>query len=61
MVRVYGKVMEDKDKIPEISVEYVQVWPWLTFTLTDLGVEDCTNPRWLKYCKRCKGGRIYDP
>jgi len=61
LVRVYGTVLEEKDKIPEISVVYIRVWPWLTFTLTDLDAEDRTNPRWLTYCKRCKGGRIYDP
>jgi hypothetical protein len=61
LVRVYGTVVEEKDKLPQITVEYVRVWPWLAFTLTDLGAGDSTNPRWLKYCKRCKGGRIYDP
>jgi|SRR5579864_1901306 len=61
LVRVYGTVVEEKDKVPEIAAEYVRVWPWFTFTLTDLGAGDHTNPRWLKYCKRCKGGRIYNP
>jgi hypothetical protein len=61
LVRVYGTVVEEKDKVPQISMEYIRVWPWLAFTLTDLGAGDSTNPRWLKYCKRCKGGRIYDP
>jgi hypothetical protein len=49
LVRVYGTVVEEKDKIPQISVEYVRVWTWLTFTLADLGAKDRTNPRWLKY------------
>jgi hypothetical protein len=61
LVRVYGTVVEEKDKVPQIAAEYVRVWPWFTFTLTDLGAGDRTNPRWLKYCKRCKGGRVYDP
>jgi hypothetical protein len=61
LVRVYGTVVEEKDKVPQIAADYVRVWPWFTFTLTDLGAEDRTNPRWLKYCKRCKGGRVYDP
>jgi hypothetical protein len=61
LARVYGTVVEEKDKVPQIAAEYVRVWPWFTFTLTDLGSEDRTNPRWLKYCKRCKGGRIYNP
>jgi hypothetical protein len=61
LMRIYGTVVEEKDKILQISVEYARVWPWLTFTLTDLGAGDRTNPRWLEYCKRCKGGPIYDP
>ncbi|HKV60432.1 MAG TPA: hypothetical protein VJO16_00845 [Candidatus Acidoferrum sp.] len=61
LVRVYGTVVEEKDRVPQIAVDYIRVWPWLTFTLTDLGAGDRSNPRWLKYCKRCKGGRVYDP
>jgi hypothetical protein len=61
LVRVYGTVVEEKDKVPEVAVEYIRVWPWLTFTLTDLGAGDHNNPRWTKFCKPCKGGRIYNP
>jgi hypothetical protein len=61
LVRVYGKVAEEKNNVPELVVEYVRVWPWLAFTLSDLGAEDHSNPRWAKYCKACKGGRIYNP
>jgi len=61
LVRVYGKVLDEKNEIPLVAVEYIRIWPWLTFTLTDLGAEDHTNPRWAKYCKPCKGGRIYNP
>jgi hypothetical protein len=61
LVRVYGKVVEEKNNVPEIAVEYIRVWPWLAFTLSDLGAEDHSNPRWAQYCKVCKGGRVYNP
>ncbi|HEY2461640.1 MAG TPA: hypothetical protein VGI16_12570 [Candidatus Acidoferrum sp.] len=61
LVRVYGKVVEEKNNTPLIAVDYIRVWPWLTFTLTDLGAGDHSNPRWTKICKPCKGGRIYNP
>jgi hypothetical protein len=61
LVKVYGKVVEEKDKLPTISVDYLRVWPWLTFTLTDLGASDESNPRWTKFCLPCKSGRIYNP
>jgi hypothetical protein len=61
LVRVYGQVVEEKDKVPEIVAVYVRVWPWGTFTFTDLNAGEGGNPRWEKYCKLCKGGRIYNP
>jgi hypothetical protein len=61
LVRIYGTVIEEKEKVPQVVVDYIRVWPWLTFTLTDLGAGDESNPRWAKYCKPCKGGRIYNP
>ena len=61
LVRIYGVVTEEKNKLPNVSVEYLRVWPWFTFTLTDLGAEDHSNPRWAKYCRICKGSRIYNP
>lgn len=61
LIRIYGKVAEEKNDLPVVDVEYIRVWPWLTFTLTDLGAEDHSNPRWTNYCKPCKGGRIYNP
>jgi hypothetical protein len=33
----------------------------MTFTLTDLGAEDKSNPRWKKECKLCERGRVYKP
>jgi hypothetical protein len=61
LVRVYGKVIEEQNKIPHIAVEYMRVWPWLTFTFTDLGGSDASNPVWAKYSKFHEGQRIYNP
>jgi hypothetical protein len=61
LVRIYGTVVDEKEKLPQIVVDYIRVWPWLTFTLTDLGAGDQSNPRWAKFCQPCKGGRIYNP
>jgi len=61
LVRVYGTVVGEDSGIPQLSVDYVRVWPWFTFTFTDLGPQDHSNPEWAKYCKICKGGRIYKP
>lgn len=61
LVRIYGKVTQGQDGTPEISAEFVRVWPWMTFTFTGLGAEDRTNPRWRKTCKICEGERVYRP
>ncbi len=61
LVRVYGKVIEEKDKVPQIAAEYIRVWPWGTFTFTDLNGPGDGNPRWAEYCKICKSVRIYNP
>jgi hypothetical protein len=62
LVRVYGKVVTEDSNVPQIAVEFMRVWPWLSFTFTDLGPEDHGNPRWAEYCTLCKsGGRIYNP
>lgn len=61
LVRVYGTVSGEKDGVPQVDVDYLRVWPWQTFTFTDLGPENKGNPQWEKYCRLCKGGRIYDP
>lgn len=60
LVRVYGKVAQ-KDGSPFVEPEFIRVWPWMTFTFTDLGAQDKGNPRWKKECKICKGGRVYRP
>lgn len=61
LVRIYGKVTDEKDKVPEVAVEYIRVWPWLTFTFTDLAGEDHSNPRWRQYSKVKPGTDIYVP
>jgi hypothetical protein len=62
LVRVYGKVTSEENNVPRIAVEYMRVWPWLSFTFSDLGAEDHSNPRWSQYCTACKSGvRIYNP
>ena len=61
LVRVYGKVKQQEDGVPVIDAEFIRVWPWMTFTFTDLGAEDRTNPRWKKECKICEGDRVYRP
>jgi hypothetical protein len=61
LVRVYGKVKQQENGIPTIDAEFIRVWPWMTFTFTDLGADDRTNPRWKKECSICKGDRVYRP
>jgi hypothetical protein len=60
LVRVYGKVTQEHG-MPLIEAEFIRVWPWMTFTFTDMGAEDKTNTRWKKECKLCKNGRVYRP
>jgi hypothetical protein len=61
LVRIYGKVSHQKSGPPRIDAEFIRVWPWMTFTFTDLGGDDRTNPKWKKVCKLCKGQRVYRP
>jgi len=61
LVRVYGKVTAEKDKVPEVVVDYIRVWPWRTFTFTDLSGEDHSNPRWQKYSQVKPSQDIYKP
>ena len=60
LVRVYGKVKVEQQSAV-IQAEYIRVWPWMTFTFTDLGASDRTNPRWKSECKVCKNTRVYRP
>ena len=61
LVRVYGVVTRRENATPLVQAEFVRVWPWLTFTLTDLGAEDKSNPRWKKECQLCERGKVYKP
>lgn len=62
LVRIYGRVTGEINGMPEVSAEYLRVWPWMTFTFTDLGPKNSGNPEWTKLCQLCKPGeRIYNP
>lgn len=61
LVRIYGKVTSETARVPEVEVDYIRVWPWMTFTFTDLAGEDHSNPRWRKYSKVGPSDRIYVP
>ena len=62
LLRVYGRVTGEKNGVPEMTGEYLRVWPWLTFTFTDLGPSNNGNPEWARLCQLCKlGGRIFNP
>ena len=61
LVKVYGKVIGEVENRPKVAAEYIRVWPWMAFTLTDLGPADHGNPQWRKLCKRCQSGKVYNP
>ncbi len=61
LVRVYGRVVSENGSVPEVVVDYVRVWPWFTFTFTDLAGIDHSNPRWQQYTRVKPGDRIYTP
>jgi hypothetical protein len=55
-------VTGEKNGVPELTAEYLRVWPWMTFTFTDLGPKNSGNPKWAELCQLCKpGGRVYNP
>jgi hypothetical protein len=60
LVRVYGTVTDEKQRVPEVHVEYIRVWPWRTFNFMDLTGNDHTNPRWRK-SSRVSGMNVYSP
>ena len=39
LVRIYGTVVEEENGIPQISADYVRVWPWLRLHSLILGLE----------------------
>lgn len=61
LVRVYGRVTGETNGVPEVAVDYIRVWPWMTFTFTDLSGEDHSNPRWQAYSKVKPSQKIYMP
>jgi hypothetical protein len=61
LVRIYGKVTCEDNGVPQVTVDFIRVWPWMTFTFTDLGGQDHSNPRWQKYSRVQPGDRIYVP
>jgi hypothetical protein len=61
LVRIYGTVASETARVPEVKVDYIRVWPWMTFTFTDLAGEDHSNPRWQKYSQVKPTDRIYVP
>jgi hypothetical protein len=61
LVRIYGKVDGESNGTPHLAVDYGRVWPWGTFTFTDMGAGDKSNPEWAKFCQICKKGKIYNP
>jgi hypothetical protein len=61
LVRIYGKVTGDDNGVPQVKVEYVRVWPWLTFTFADQADTDHSNPRWQRFAQVKLGDRIYTP
>jgi hypothetical protein len=61
LVRIYGKVMLEENNLPLVVVDYIRVWPWMTFTFTDLAGPDHSNPRWLKVSQVKPTDDIYKP
>lgn len=61
LVRIYGKVTSENARVPQVAVEYIRVWPWMTFTFTDLAGPDHSNPRWQQYSRVKLGDQIYVP
>jgi len=61
LVRIYGRVTGERSGVPEVAVDYIRVWPWLTFTFTDLAGPDHSNPRWWQASQVKPGDQIYMP
>lgn len=58
LVRIYGVVVGEKNHVPQVLAQYMRVWPWHTFTFTQYGPADQSNPRWAKFTNI--GGQIYN-
>jgi hypothetical protein len=61
LVRVYGTVTRETAGLPEVRVDYIRVWPWMTFTFMDLAGNDHSNPRWKKAATAAGSANVYDP
>lgn len=61
LARIYGVVTGEKDGMPQVFVQYVRVWPWHTFTFTEFGPADKSNPRWRRYAHTGPGWKVYNP
>jgi len=61
LVRVYGKVVNETAGVPQVAVDYIRVWPWMTFTFTDLAGPDHSNPRWWQAAHVKPGDQVYMP
>lgn len=60
LARIYGVVVGEKDNVPQVLAQYIRVWPWHTFTFTEFGPADKSNPRWGKYAHTGPGWKIYN-
>jgi hypothetical protein len=60
LVRVYGTIRGEEEGTPVLAAEFVRVWPWMTFTFSNLMSKDRTNPKW-KDLRSVGRGRIYNP
>ncbi|HEX3967975.1 MAG TPA: hypothetical protein VHW70_08425 [Edaphobacter sp.] len=61
LARIYGVVIGEKNGVPQVLAQYVRVWPWHTFTFTEFGPADVSNPRWSRYAHTGAGWKIYNP
>jgi len=61
LARIYGIVIGEKGGVPQVFAQYVRVWPWHTFTFTEFGPADASNPRWSKYAHTGPGWKVYNP
>jgi hypothetical protein len=61
LVRVYGIVTGEKEGVPEVHVDYIRLWPWMTFTFMDLSGNDHSNPRWSHYTTAAAAAHVYSP
>jgi hypothetical protein len=58
LVRVYGKVVDERGGVPNVAAQFVRVWRWKLFAFMNYG-EDRSNPQWVKLRKIGSGPEIY--